>query len=110
VHDVPAPLASLSFARLRFVGEFGAFTMATDICGDGGLRYHTVARYHAPDAPAGDGTSPGGPAWPVERSMTRTLPPCSAAMAERARDGTLRMHAYNESHPVLKRLEEGASR
>jgi NTE family protein len=32
------------------------------------------------------------------------------AMAERARDGTLRMLAENESHPVLKRLEEGASR
>ncbi|MEV0840433.1 DUF6772 family protein [Actinocatenispora sera] len=25
--------------------QFGAFTVATDICGDGGLRYHTVMRY-----------------------------------------------------------------
>jgi hypothetical protein len=25
--------------------QFGAFTVATDLCGDGGLRYHTVARY-----------------------------------------------------------------
>lgn len=25
--------------------QFGALTVATDICGDGGLRYHTVARY-----------------------------------------------------------------
>ncbi|NDL56689.1 hypothetical protein F7O44_06355 [Phytoactinopolyspora sp. XMNu-373] len=29
--------------------QFGAFTMATDICGDGGLRYHTVARYQNTD-------------------------------------------------------------
>lgn len=25
--------------------EFGAFTVATDICSDGGIRYHNVARY-----------------------------------------------------------------
>lgn len=25
--------------------QFGAFTVATDLCGDGGLRYHTVVRY-----------------------------------------------------------------
>jgi hypothetical protein len=25
--------------------QFGCFTVATDLCGDGGLRYHTVARY-----------------------------------------------------------------
>jgi hypothetical protein len=25
--------------------QFGAFTVATDLCSDGGLRYHTVARY-----------------------------------------------------------------
>ncbi|HEY3502642.1 MAG TPA: DUF6772 family protein [Actinocatenispora sp.] len=25
--------------------QFGAFTVATDICGDGGMRYHTVMRY-----------------------------------------------------------------
>lgn len=30
--------------------EFGAFTVATDLCGDGGLRYHTVARYQNADA------------------------------------------------------------
>lgn len=30
--------------------QFGAFTVATDICGDGGLRYHTVARYQNTDA------------------------------------------------------------
>nr|WP_216844064.1 DUF6772 family protein [Phytoactinopolyspora alkaliphila] len=29
--------------------QFGAFTVATDICGDGGLRYHTVARYQNTD-------------------------------------------------------------
>ena len=26
---------------------------------------HTVARYHAPDAPAGDGTNTGGTDWPI---------------------------------------------
>ena len=26
---------------------------------------HTVARYHAPDAPAGDGTATGGTDWPI---------------------------------------------
>ena len=25
--------------------QFGAFTVATDLCGDGGVRYHTVVRY-----------------------------------------------------------------
>lgn len=30
--------------------QFGAFTVATDLCGDGGLRYHTVARYQNTDA------------------------------------------------------------
>lgn len=30
--------------------KFGAFTVATDLCGDGGLRYHTVARYQNTDA------------------------------------------------------------
>lgn len=30
--------------------QFGAFTVATDLCGDGGLRYHTVARYQNSDA------------------------------------------------------------
>jgi hypothetical protein len=30
--------------------QFGAFTVATDLCGDGGLRYHTVARYQNADA------------------------------------------------------------
>lgn len=30
--------------------QFGAFTVATDICGDGGLRYHNVARYQNADA------------------------------------------------------------
>lgn len=29
--------------------QFGAFTVATDLCGDGGLRYHTVARYQNAD-------------------------------------------------------------
>ena len=29
--------------------QFGAFTVATDLCGDGGLRYHTVARYQNTD-------------------------------------------------------------
>lgn len=29
--------------------HFGAFTVATDICGDGGIRYHTVARYQNAD-------------------------------------------------------------
>lgn len=29
--------------------EFGAFTVATDLCSDGGLRYHTVARYQNTD-------------------------------------------------------------
>src|SRR5690606_13200785 len=29
--------------------QFGAFTVATDICGDGGIRYHTVARYRNTD-------------------------------------------------------------
>ncbi|NEE04302.1 DUF6772 family protein [Phytoactinopolyspora halotolerans] len=29
--------------------QFGAFTVATDICGDQGLRYHTVARYQNTD-------------------------------------------------------------
>ena len=33
--------------------QFGAFTVATDLCGDGGLRYHNVARYQNADA---DGT------------------------------------------------------
>lgn len=30
--------------------QFGAFTVATDLCSDGGLRYHTVARYQNTDA------------------------------------------------------------
>ncbi|WP_152365405.1 DUF6772 family protein [Microlunatus speluncae] len=30
--------------------QFGAFTVATDLCGDGGLRYHNVARYQNADA------------------------------------------------------------
>jgi hypothetical protein len=30
--------------------QFGAFTVATDLCGDNGLRYHTVARYQNADA------------------------------------------------------------
>lgn len=29
--------------------QFGAFTVATDLCGDGGIRYHTVARYQNTD-------------------------------------------------------------
>lgn len=29
--------------------QFGALTVATDICGDGGVRYHTVARYRNTD-------------------------------------------------------------
>jgi len=29
--------------------QFGALTVATDICGDGGIRYHTVARYRNTD-------------------------------------------------------------
>lgn len=29
--------------------QFGAFTVATDLCGDGGLRYHTVARFQNTD-------------------------------------------------------------
>lgn len=29
--------------------QFGAFTVATDLCGDGGLRYHNVARYQNAD-------------------------------------------------------------
>lgn len=29
--------------------QFGAFTVATDLCSDGGLRYHTVARYQNTD-------------------------------------------------------------
>lgn len=29
--------------------QFGALTVATDICGDGGIRYHTVARYQNTD-------------------------------------------------------------
>lgn len=29
--------------------QFGAFTVATDLCGDGGVRYHTVARYQNTD-------------------------------------------------------------
>lgn len=29
--------------------DFGAFTVATDICGDGGRRYHCVARYQNTD-------------------------------------------------------------
>jgi hypothetical protein len=29
--------------------QFGAFTVATDLCGDGGLRYHTVVRYQNAD-------------------------------------------------------------
>jgi len=29
--------------------QFGAFTVATDLCGDNGLRYHTVARYQNTD-------------------------------------------------------------
>ncbi len=30
--------------------QFGAFTVATDLCSDGGLRYHTVVRYQNADA------------------------------------------------------------
>lgn len=30
--------------------QFGAFTVATDLCDDDGLRYHTVARYQNTDA------------------------------------------------------------
>jgi hypothetical protein len=33
--------------------QFGAFTMGTDLCGDGGVRYHAVARYQNADE---DGT------------------------------------------------------
>lgn len=29
--------------------QFGALTVATDLCGDGGVRYHTVARYQNTD-------------------------------------------------------------
>lgn len=29
--------------------QFGAFTVATDLCGDGGVRYHTVVRYQNAD-------------------------------------------------------------
>jgi len=29
--------------------QFGAFTVATDLCGDGGLRYHNVMRYQNTD-------------------------------------------------------------
>lgn len=29
--------------------QFGAFTVATDLCSDGGIRYHTVARYQNTD-------------------------------------------------------------
>lgn len=29
--------------------QFGAFTVATDLCGDGGIRYHTVARFQNTD-------------------------------------------------------------
>ena len=29
--------------------QFGCFTVATDLCSDGGLRYHTVARYQNTD-------------------------------------------------------------
>nr|WP_284253122.1 DUF6772 family protein [Pseudolysinimonas kribbensis] len=30
--------------------QFGAFTVATDICGDGGIRYHNVMRFQNTDA------------------------------------------------------------
>lgn len=46
-----------SFGEVEYDGnshpseaQFGAFTVATDLCGDGGLRYHTVARYQNTDA------------------------------------------------------------
>jgi hypothetical protein len=45
-----------SFGAVNYDGNthpseshFGAFTVATDLCGDGGLRYHTVARYQNTD-------------------------------------------------------------
>ncbi|MFR0638566.1 DUF6772 family protein [Glutamicibacter soli] len=50
------PDADEAFGEMKFDGnshpseaQFGAFTVATDLCGDDGIRYHTVARYQNAD-------------------------------------------------------------